>query len=252
MNQKHPLHTCVTVLLFATLVLLPPSSSAGSDVPSYQEARDAFLKQRADDPETARYSESDSAVMQQAEENLARTLPDPGIKAGEKAPDFILPNAFGEPLRLSDQLREGPVVLVFYRGAWCPFCNLHLRTLYRSLPEFARYGARLILVTPQQPDKSREQLEKTGYPFEVLSDLDSSVMKSYNLYFELEPDLVEVYNRLGLDIVEFNGPGRNVLPVPGTFIIDRGGVVRAMHADIDYKERMEPAAILDALAQLRD
>jgi len=251
MKPKHPIRACVTVLLCAVLAFLQPAA-AGADVPSYQEAREAFLKQGADDPKASRYSESDLAVMQRAQENLVRTLPDPGIKVGEQAPDFTLPNAFGKPLRLSDQWQQGPVVLVFYRGAWCPFCNLHLRSLYQSLPEFERYGARLILVTPQQPDKSRAQLEKTGYPFEVLSDLDSSVMKSYHLYFELEPDLVEVYNRLGLDLVAYNGPGRNVLPVPGTFVIDTGGVVRAMHADTDYKERMEPAAILAALSRLRN
>lgn len=188
--------------------------------------------------------------MQQAAEDLKQSLPDPGIKVGEKAPDFTLANAFGKSVNLYHQLHDGPVVLVFYRGAWCPFCNMHLRTLQKSLPAFEQYHARLILVTPQKPDKSREQLEKAGQPFEVLSDLDSAVMKAYRLYFELPPNLIKVYNKLGLDIVDYNGPGRNVLPVPGTFVIDRSGIVRAMHADTDYKERMEPAAIVEALSRL--
>jgi peroxiredoxin len=142
------------------------------------------------------------------------------------------------------------VVLVFYRGAWCPFCNLHLRTLYPQLPAIEARGAQLLLVTPQQPDKSRAQLQTSGYNFEVLSDLDSAVMKAYKLYFELDPELVQVYRAHDLVVEDFNGPGRNVLPVPGTFVIDRNGTVRAMHADTDYKQRMEPADIIRALDAL--
>jgi peroxiredoxin len=249
------MHTLSRTILFGASLTLAATSlfrsvSADDVLPSYRDARDDFTASRARDPDGPKFSAQEQAVMHRAAEDLARRLPDPGIKVGEKAPDFELPDAFGQTVRLSDRLQQGPVVLVFYRGAWCPFCNLHLRTLQRSLPEFEKYGARLILVTPQQPDKSREQLKEKGYPFEVLSDIDSSVMKAYHLYFELDADLVDVYNAHGLDIVAFNGPGRNVLPVPGTFVIDRDGIVRAMHADTDYKERMEPAAIAEALSAL--
>lgn len=142
------------------------------------------------------------------------------------------------------------MVLVFYRGAWCPFCNLHLRSLHAHLPAIAARGARLLLVTPQRPDRSRAQLEEAGYGFEVLSDLDSTVMKAYRLYFELDPERVRVYSARGLNVEDFNAAGRNVLPVPATFVIDRGGIVRAMHADTDYRERMEPADIIRALDAL--
>lgn len=241
---------CALVLVSVGLLSMP-SVFADTAVPDYEQARAALMAKMAKDPKAAKFSEADRQVMQQAAEDLARELPDPGIKVGEKAPDFTLPDAFGRTLRLYDRLRQGPVVLVFYRGAWCPFCNLHLRTLYESLPQFRRYGAHLILVTPQKPDKSRQQLKETGYPFEVVSDLDSAVMKAYRLYFELDPALVAVYKKHKLDLEDFNGPGRNVLPVPGTFIIDTEGIVRAMHADTDYKQRMEPAAIVAALARLR-
>ena len=102
-------------------------------------------------------------------------------------------------------------------------------------------------MTPLLPDRSRKQLEEGCYRFEVLSDLDSSVMKAYRLYYELDPELVRVYKAHGLVVEDFNGPGRNVLPVTGTFVIDRTGIVRAMQANTDYRERMEPAAILRAL-----
>jgi peroxiredoxin len=128
---------------------------------------------------------------------------------------------------------------------------MHLHVLQESVPAFRRLGAQLIAVTPQRPDKSAEQIREDGLPFEVLSDLDDEVMKAYELYFELEPELVEVYLRHDLNLAEYNGEGRNVLPVPGTFVIDTNGVIRAVHADVDYKERMEPAAILTALQGLR-
>lgn len=186
--------------------------------------------------------------MSQAVENLARDMPEPGLAAGAKAPDFTLPNAYGKPIRLYDQLKQGPVVLVFYRGAWCPYCNLQLHALQASLPHFERYGARVLAVTPQKPDKSLEQIEKDQYPFEILSDVDSSVMKAYRLYYSVSAELVDVYRRnFGLDLAAYNGKGRYVLPAPGTFIIDTAGYVRAASASVDYKERMEPQAIVAAL-----
>lgn len=196
------------------------------------------------------FSDEDLRVMQKAAEDLARSLPEPGLQVGEKAPNFSLENAFGHKVSLQQALDKGPVVLVFYRGAWCPFCNMHLRAIHQHLPDMQKEGAQLILVTPQTPDKSAEQLKKDGYNFEVLSDLDSRVMKDYRLYFELPDDLIKVYKKHGLDIEAFNGKGRNVLPVAGSFVIDQKGIVRAMHAETDYKQRMEPADMIRVLQSL--
>jgi peroxiredoxin len=199
----------------------------------------------------ARFSADEQATMARAKAALAASLPNPGIQVGERAPDFTLPNAFGQKVNLYDELKKGPVVLVFYRGAWCPYCNLHLHALRESLPRFQALGAQLIAITPQTPDKSLEQFKAAPREFDVLSDLDSEVMRAYRLYFEVDHDLAEVYRKHGLDLIEYNGPGRNVLPAPGTFVIDRTGIVRAMQADTDYTQRMEPAAIVRALEALR-
>ncbi len=222
-------------------------------IPSYQDARANFETERKGAPSAPQISAADRSVMQRAGADLARQMPNPGLRVGETAPEFSLPNAFGETVTLSNQLRQGPVVLTFYRGAWCPYCNLQMKTLHQSVAQFERYGAQVIAITPQKPDKSAAQVKKDAYPFEILSDLDSAVMQAYRLYFELPPDLIDVYKRnFKLDLTEFNGPGRNVLPVPGTFVLDRQGIVRAAFATTDYKERMEPAAIIAALAELRD
>lgn len=124
---------------------------------------------------------------------------------------------------------------------------MHLHVLQDSLPQFKKYGAQLITITPQTPDKSAEHIGKDGYPFEVLSDLDSQVMKNYKLYYELPDDLLAVYKNHGTDLEAFNGAGRNVLPVPGSFVIDSNGIIRAMQAQTDYMLRMEPGAIIEAL-----
>ena len=240
------------ILCYLSLLLLlaPAGIAATDELPSYKQSLDQYLEKSAN--EKSPFSTSDMAVMENAGKDLDRSMPDPGIKVGEKAPDFVLNNALGKPVSLKDKLKEGPVVLVFYRGAWCPFCNMHLHVLQQSLPEFKKHGAQLITITPQTPDKSVEQFKQKAFPFEVLSDLDNRVMKDYRLYFELPADLVDVYKKHGLDIEAFNGKGRNVLPVPGSFVIDTNGVVRAMHADTDYKQRMEPSVIIDALKSMQN
>ncbi len=227
--------------VFATAETLPPPPNLEARIHAYQN------QSKGPGP-----SATDLAVMQQAAEDVAAALPEPGLKVGSLAPDFELPNAYGEPIRLSTELKKGPVVLTFYRGAWCPFCNLQLKALRESLPHFQRQGATLIAITPQTPDHSLSQVKKDGYPFAILSDLSDQVSKAYGLYFEVPDALHELYvNKFDLDITHYNGAGRQGLPVPGTFIIDRHGVIRSAFAETDYKQRMEPQAIVDALAALQ-
>ena len=189
-------------------------------------------------------------LMKSAINNLSKSMPNPGIQVGEQAPDFSLINAQGKHVTLYDELKKGPVVLVFYRGAWCPYCNMQLRSLRKNLPLFKKYNAQLLTVTPQTPDKSEAQFKKEGYPFEVLSDLDYEVLKGYKLYYELPENLIQLYKKHNIDIVSFNGEGRTALPVPGTFIIDNDGIVRAMVAQTDYKVRMKTSDIIYELEQL--
>ncbi|NQZ81052.1 MAG: AhpC/TSA family protein [Colwellia sp.] len=235
----------ILAILFLICVL---PVQAVETVASYQEK----LQQRIEDMKSKKssWTAEDKAIMKNSSAIIANELPNPGLKVGEKAPDFTLGNAFGETLSLYDELKKGPVILVFYRGSWCPYCNMHLRALQQSLPAFTKHGARLITVTPQTPDKSSAQVKKDGYLFEVLSDLNNKVMKSYKLYFEPPKELITLYKKHELDIEEFNGEGRSGLPVPGAFVIDQKGIIQAMQAQTDYKSRMEPQAILDALIKM--
>lgn len=239
-------------LLLSVLAMPAPSVSAADETApaSYAERLEAYKQQRAQATGPG-ISQDDRQIMSRSGRDLARLMPSPGLSVGDKAPDFTLSNAFGKPVRLYDRLADGPVILSFYRGAWCPYCNLQLRALRDSLAHFQAYGAHLVAVTPQMPDKSLEQVREDGYPFEILSDLDSEVMRAYKLYFEVPKDLHELYLRnFTLDLAEYNGPGRYALPVPGTFVIDAGGTIRAAFADTDYTRRMEPGDIVKALRTL--
>lgn len=242
-------HLCSTLL--ASLLFVPAISSAETaavpPVPNLEARIQAYQNQT----KGAGPSAADQTVMKRAAKDLATAMPEPGLKVGTLAPDFELPNAFGEPVRLSSELKKGPVVLTFYRGAWCPYCNLQLKALRESQPHFQRLGATLIAITPQTPDHSLGQVKQDGYPFQILSDLSDQVTKAYGLYFEIPDELHQLYVRkFDLDITRYNGPGRQGLPIPGTFVIDSQGVIRSAFATTDYKQRMEPQAIVDALAAI--
>lgn len=204
----------------------------------------AFVKEKA--------NEEDFAAMGTFAEGVKELLPNPGLPVGTPAPDFTLADAFGSEVTLKEELKNGPVVLVFYRGSWCPFCNVHLNSFKKMSSKLAeKYSASVIAVTPQKPDMNKEQLEKTELGFKVLSDLDDSVMKSYNLYFECTPELLEVYKKFGMNLEEHNGEGRIVtLPVPATFIIDKRGVVKAVQSDTDFTKRMGPDEVIAGLDSL--
>lgn len=169
------------------------------------------------------------------------------LKAGEAAPDFTLPDAAGKPVKLSERLKSGPVVLKFYRGGWCPYCNLELRAYQQAVPELQALGAQLIAVSPESPDNSLSTQEKNALAFSVLSDAGGRIAAAYRLAFELSPELKAIYRSRGRDLSEWNG-GDWTLPAPGTFVIGRDGRVALAHVDADYRRRLEPA---EALATVR-
>ncbi|SDP26222.1 Peroxiredoxin [Paenibacillus sp. yr247] len=174
-----------------------------------------------------------------------------GLKEGDKAPNFTLANPLGEPVNLYDELAKGPVVLTFYRGSWCPFCNIQLRAYQQLLPEIEKLGGQLIAVTPQSPDNSLSHKEKEELTFQVLSDSNGRVVDSYKILYEVPDYLQDVFkNKFGLDLTEFNKTDRWILPVPATFIIDKEGIVRRAHVNPDFMKRMESQEIIDQLQKL--
>lgn len=169
-------------------------------------------------------------------------------EVGHLAPDFALPNALGVIVRLSELLKRSAVVIVFYRGGWCPYCNLQLRAYQRVLPELRALGGELVAISPQLPDGSLSTTEKNALTFHVLSDVANAVARTYSLVFTVPPEVVAFYLRdKGVDLTQINGDESWELPIPATFVIGRDGAVAMADVDPDYTRRLEPATVLDTL-----
>ncbi|MFD0678453.1 MULTISPECIES: peroxiredoxin-like family protein [unclassified Paenibacillus] len=173
-----------------------------------------------------------------------------GLAVGAMAPDFTLGNQIGNNITLSEKTAKGHVILTFYRGGWCPFCNLELRAYQRIIDNIHEAGAQLLAISPQTPDHSLSVHEKNELSFHVLSDLHNQVAEMYQLKFKLREDLHDFHRSLGAALDEHNGDDSWELPVPATYIIDKQGVIRFANVDPDYTKRTEPNEILNILQSL--
>lgn len=192
------------------------------------------------------------AVMEQADADLlASGIVERALKAGDAAPDFSLPGVDGKAHHLSELLGSGPVVLSFYRGGWCPYCNLELRALQAVLPEITALGAALVAISPQTPDESLSTAEKNALAFPVLSDSGSAVAARFGIAFDLADELRAIYTGFGHGLPAINGTDDWRLPIPATYVIDQTGTIRFAYVDPDYRKRLEPAQIVATLACLQ-
>jgi peroxiredoxin len=173
------------------------------------------------------------------------------LKAGDRAPDFLLPDARGGHIRLRSLLAKGPVVVSFYRGGWCPYCNLELRALQGALPEMKLLGAELVAISPETPDGTLSTAEKNELTFPVLSDVGSATAKAFGIVFDLAEELRPIYTLFGHALPNRNGDDSWALPIPATFVLDREGVVAVAFVDVDYRNRLEPAEVVAALRALQ-
>jgi peroxiredoxin len=187
------------------------------------------------------------ATMERATELLrASGIESTALKVGQKVSALSLPNAKGEIVKLSTLWDKAPVILVFYRGGWCPYCNLELRAWQALLPQVKAVGAQLVAVSPQTPDNSLSTREKNELAFEVLSDSEMQASNAFGVAFDLPPELVDLYSSVGHDLPKTNGNGRWSLPVPATYVVGQDGVILYAHVDADYRNRAEPADVLKA------
>lgn len=160
------------------------------------------------------------------------------LKVGDKAPLFSLKDNNGKLIDLKKVLKENKaVVLFFYRGQWCPFCNKHIKDLQDSLQTLTGKGAYVIGVSPETAEGVAKTVNKTKASFSIISDRDYSVMKAYQVNYVMEQGLADRYKKGGLDIAVANGQTDYVLPVPATYIIDQNGKIKFVYFDKDYKKR---------------
>jgi peroxiredoxin len=219
---------------------------ADTQTPTLQselDAKKAAWAAKASDEKKALYADGIKAVV---ETGILKTAK----QKGDVAPDFTLENALGEEVRLSDILKEGPVVLTWYRGGWCPYCNMTLHRLQEELPNFKAAGATLLALTPELPDKSLSTSEKHSLEFEVLSDVGNKTAREYGIVFKLIDELADSYQS-GFDLHGYNGDSSDELPLAATYVIDKNGVIQYAFLDAEYRNRAEPAEILAALEALK-
>lgn len=188
------------------------------------------------------------AIMDRATADLAASdLIANALQKGAKLPNFTLSNAQGQEVHSEALLKQGPLVISFYRGGWCPYCNLELRALQAILPEIQAKGGQLVAITPETPDNSLSTQEKNELTFEVLTDTHNEYARQLGLVFQLPEDLKEVYHSFRIDLVKSHGDERYELPLAATYVVKPSGEVSYAFLDADYTNRAEPKEILAVL-----
>lgn len=172
------------------------------------------------------------------------------LKAGDKAPAFKLDDPEGKPVLSTELLGEGPLVLSFYRGVWCPYCNMELQALQEALPEFEALGAKLVAISPQLPANSRKSQRQNKLSFPILSDSYNDIAAAFGLRFNLPDYLIELYLRLKNDLPAFNGDPSWTLPMPARYVIDQDSTIVYAEVNPDYTQRPEPQDMLPALRRV--
>jgi peroxiredoxin len=172
------------------------------------------------------------------------------LRRGQVSPRFALPSATGAIVSLEERLSYGPIIVTFYRGGWCPYCNIALRALQSRLPEIKSLGGSLIAISPEVPDQSLSTTEKPAPEFDVLSDSDKSVARLFGLVYRNSDAVRERLQAFGRDLVAHNGTDRWELPITATYVINQEGLIVFDHVDADYRERLDPATIVNAVASI--
>ena len=217
--------------------------STENNATSLKHSIDAFVAQMSSHAPPAVVETLGAGIGKLAESGIVKN----GLKVGATAPGFSLSDTHKAIVALSSVLAKGPAVVTFYRGGWCPFCDLQLRAYQGILPEIHKLGAELIAISPQTADYAQSDAEKKQLTFPVLHDAGNAVARKYGLVFRLSEVMQKLQQGFGNPLPKFNGDDSWEVPMPGTFVLDRSGIVRLAHIDPNYLVRLEPAAILSAL-----
>jgi len=172
-------------------------------------------------------------------------------KAGDIAPEFLLRDADGRELSSRELIARGPLVISFYRGVWCPYCNMELQALQEALPQIAARGASLVAISPQTAPNSRKSQRDNKLAFPILSDVKSEVANAFGLRFALPDYLVALYKSFKNDLPAFNDDPAWVLPMPARYVIGADGVIAYAEVNPDYTQRPDPSELLPVLDRLR-
>lgn len=185
------------------------------------------------------------STMEAATAKLAATgITDQALQLGQTMPDFELPDATGKLVSSSELRAQGLLLISFYRGNWCPYCNLELQALQAHLDKITAQGATLVAISPEAPDQSLTTQEKFDLKFPVLTDTGNTVARQFGLVFTLDESLRPIYDSFGIDVPTHNGDQTFELPIPATYLVAADGTVLNRFIDVDYRERLAPETAL--------
>jgi peroxiredoxin len=213
-----------------------------------------LLQDELDALKTVRLAKTASKVMlvrQRAVDGLAASgLAERALHAGEQAPVFRLRDGYGRAFSSREALCRGPIVLVFYRGNWCPYCNIDLRAIEAVWHSIRGYGASLAVVSQQTPANGLETQRRNGLSFASLADVGGEVAHAYGLRWKVPDELRTVEEGCGIDLAVFNGDPSWTLTMPARYVVARGGMIEYADISVDYTRRGDPSELIPVLAHL--
>jgi len=188
---------------------------------------------------------ADDVVIAAAPE---KTLP---LKVGEQVPELTLKTASGDEIALASLYKKQPLVLVFFRGGWCPICSRHTAELIKAYPEMKELGAEMVGISPDSVESSKANIDKNTIGFPILSDADVSAAKAFGLAFKVDDDTVTKYKGFGIDLEKASGQPHHVLPIPAVYILDKTGRIVFAHSNPDYRQRLDAGTIVEELKKVK-
>jgi peroxiredoxin len=242
-----------TILLSSTTLILI-SCGGLKDEPMENEKNERPLETELNNRKE-NFSKSASAEKQKIyaeglDAVVKSNVTENALQVGDVAINFRLPNAAGKDVTLYDELDKGPVILMWYRGGWCPYCNMALHHMQEALPDFKKYNANLLAISPEVPDSSISTKEKHELEFEVLSDIDNVIAKQYKVVFQLTDEVANIYED-GFGLSNYNGNDKGELPLAATYIIGQDKIIKYAFLDADYRNRAEPQDLVDFLKEIK-
>ncbi|MBO9692077.1 peroxiredoxin-like family protein [Chryseobacterium sp.] len=181
------------------------------------------------------------------EDLKTKNIEENSIQIGEQIPEFSMPNAYGKKIDSEEILKNGKMILVFYRGSWCPYCNLELKFLQDNIFRIKERNAALVAISPQSPDHSLTMAEKNNLEFEVLTDYNNDFAKKLGIVFQLQDFVLPYYQNLGIDLSLFNHNKENTLPVPAVFVVDKNSTIVYKFLEVNYMDRIDVEELIQSL-----
>ena len=243
--MKHTVPSTILSVALMTVFLMPLASA--DDLRPVEARLNELKEQSAQNVPPAVIE----AGLKGIEEMIKAGISDRALHTGDSMPSFTLSDANGNMVKSGDLLSKGPMVLVFYRGAWCPFCNIYLHSIQEYVDEIEALGGTLVAISGESPDNTLTVAQKNELTFTVLSDPNFDVARSFKIVYEMPTVVNDVILELGFDLTKYYGTDKPELPLSATYIIDREGIIKYAFLDPDYKKRAEPNDLLAELKKLQ-